>query len=102
MNSSSFSSVDGAFAVDRPGTLVTFLAFETRLDMLMSRETHGKRPKFPRLLRHDPIYTQSEESVCQTAEMPIAEATLHQFWNSPGRAYAVNALSLSNPCSGRK
>jgi hypothetical protein len=39
------------------------------------------------------------ESICQTTEMPIAEATLSLFWNSPARAHLVNALDASNACA---
>jgi hypothetical protein len=42
----------------------------------------------------------SADDVCETTQMPIAEATLHQFWNSPGRAYIVNALEISSSCNG--
>ncbi len=41
------------------------------------------------------------ESVCKTNEMPIAEATLGQFWRSSARAYLVNALGLSTSCAPR-
>jgi hypothetical protein len=38
-------------------------------------------------------------SVCQTTDMPVAEATLFRFWQSPARAYIVNSLGLSTPCA---
>ncbi|MBX3234123.1 MAG: hypothetical protein KIT84_06310 [Labilithrix sp.] len=39
------------------------------------------------------------ESVCDDNQMPIAETTMAAFWNSPARAYLVNALGVSTPCA---
>jgi hypothetical protein len=38
-------------------------------------------------------------SVCKTTDMPVAEATLGLFWQSPARAYLVNTLGLSTACA---
>jgi hypothetical protein len=39
------------------------------------------------------------ESVCKTKEMPIAEATLREFWRSPARAYFVNTFGVATNCA---
>ena len=41
----------------------------------------------------------SLHSVCATKEMPLAEATMINFWASPARAYLLNAIDSNASCS---
>lgn len=42
---------------------------------------------------------ESMHSVCDTMEMPLAEATMINFWASPARAYLFNALDRNASCA---
>ncbi|MBX3233391.1 MAG: hypothetical protein KIT84_33895 [Labilithrix sp.] len=52
--------------------------------------------RFSELTKHS---AETAESICATHEMPIAEVTTNAFLRSPARAYLVNTLGLSTPCS---
>jgi mono/diheme cytochrome c family protein len=41
------------------------------------------------------------DAVCNTHEMPLAEATMILFWDSPARAYLLNSFETSASCSPR-
>jgi hypothetical protein len=43
--------------------------------------------------------TKTKASVCETTDMPVAQATLNLFWQSSARAYVVNSLGLTTACA---